>query len=132
MIVAMNTPRNGYSTKLTWNRLNAYYLQRCMSESEYHDILNTCNRLCLEAYEKHRKENQFIDGVGHRAFRWVTVMFACAAVFVLLLTEFADLSGQAHQLTIFIFFAVAIVLVLALGIYNCKLKPGEQIFEKYE
>jgi hypothetical protein len=48
------------------------------------------------------------------------------------LTEVVDLSGEKEQLAIFIIFAVAIALVLALGIYNCKLRPGEQIFEKFE
>lgn len=131
-IVSMNTPRNGYSAKLTWSVLNAYYLQRCMSESEYEKILYNCNDLCLEAYEQQRRENHFVDSAGHRAFRWTTVFFACAAVFVLLLTEVVDLSGEKEQLAIFIIFAVAIALVLALGIYNCKLRPGEQIFEKFE
>ena len=42
-IVVMNSLRSHYSVKHTWEILNAYYLSRCMTESEYKQVLDRCS-----------------------------------------------------------------------------------------
>ena len=59
VIVDPNPPRQGFS-HLTWNTLNSYYLQRCMNEKSYKDILVDVKKIAFKVYAINREENRFL------------------------------------------------------------------------
>jgi hypothetical protein len=86
VIIEPNLPRQGYS-HLTWNTLNAYYLQKCMSYQQYSDFLYECKKICFKVYSSNREESKMLTDTPFQKASNGVWMFCIITIVFLLISE---------------------------------------------
>lgn len=115
VIIEPNPPRQGYS-HLTWNTLNQYYLQKCMTQKQYEEILVECKKVAFKVYAINREENDFLKNTLFMKLSNVVWLFCIVSVIILFLGEITD--NLVSELIIQIFFSISIGLVFIMSIFN--------------
>lgn len=130
VIIEPNPPRQGYS-HLTWNTLNQYYLQKCMTQKQYNEMLIECKKITFKVYAINREENRFLKNsflIKLSHFVWV---FCIVSVIVLFSQYDAEFNKQKQSM-IQIIFSINIFLVFLVSVLNYIKKPPQNIFINYE
>jgi len=89
VIIEPNPPRQGYS-HLTWNTLNEYYLQQCMTKKQYVDILQQCKQIAFKVYAINREENNFLQKTTFNKLANFAWFFCTVSLLILFLSEADD------------------------------------------
>lgn len=135
VIVEANPPRQGYSY-LTWNTLNCYYLQKCMTAEQYKRFIHSCRDVAFSAHASNREEQKF----DKKSFQWCN-MFTIAVCFIsVILMLFAEIeaiqSDDFHRTTSILviegLFLLSILMVFTMSFWNFCSKPPKKIFVNYE
>mmetsp|Transcript_38183 Transcript_38183/g.58248 ORF Transcript_38183/g.58248 Transcript_38183/m.58248 type:complete len:242 (-) Transcript_38183:790-1515(-) len=131
VIIEANPPRQGYSY-LTWNTLNEYYLQKCMNQRNYNEILVECKNCAFKVYDVNREENNFMRTSSFNAFSSFVWMFCCASGLLLMATVVDETLEDKMERLVQAMFIVSIILVFIMSMINLSLSPPHTIFMSYE
>lgn len=131
VIIEPNPPRQGYS-HLTWNTLNEYYLYKCMTQSQYKEILQQAKQIAFGVYSINREENKFLENTYFMKLSKFVWFFCVICVMILIASELDDTYAETMQMIIQIAFSVAIGLVFIISIVNYIQSPPPNIFINYE
>lgn len=115
IIIEPNPPRQGYS-HLTWNTLNQYYLQKCMTQKQYEEILIECKKIAFKVYAINREENKFLKNTLFMKLSNLVWLFCVVSVMILFAGEVTG--THISDLIIQILFCVSIGLVFIMSIFN--------------
>ena len=131
VIIEPNQPRQGYS-HLTWNTLNEYYLQKCMTKQQYADFCYECKKIAFKVYSENREENKMLTEtplMKASNFVWSFCMFTIIALFI---SELDEKLSEWCTIPLQVLFTICIFLIFVMSIANFFQQPPKNIFINYE
>ena len=127
-VIEANQVRQGYS-HLTWNTLNSYYLQKCVSKEQYLEIVSNCKKIAFDVYAQNRQENDYLKDDAQYKIS-VFVWAICFLAAILLFLEELDLMqfNEKNLLIVRWIIVGCLILNFLMSLVNYGTLPKDEIF----